>query len=548
MKSSILFTFIFLVTGLQAQITESQAKQIDQLFEDWNELMHPGGVVGIMKDGKILYTKGYGLASVEYGVKNDENTLFNIASISKQFTAMGIVKLHLAGKLSIDDDIHKHLKDIPDFGETITIRHLMHHTSGLRSLHAMLELAGWRGNDPRTTDDLFRYVKKQRELNFKPGEEYLYCNTGYIMMARIIENVTGADFITWTKEEIFDPLGMNNTYFEENYAQIVSGNATSYYEEKKGFERAVEFWGYLGSGNAHTKIADLLKWYNNFSHPQEGWEEAFKLLQTRDAFNNGRMNDYAFGVMMDKYNRHNRIQHGGAIGGFRAFACTYPEEDLSIVLLTNFTSSDVRGNVSALSDMFLTEKPEIDIAAMQSDKVIHLKTEELQKYEANFWNDKKKITRKVYVKNDTLWYFRGEGNENALLPIGNDAFLMKGASKRLEIQFKFGDGAIKMVVGPKSNDPGYFETYFSVDRNPETYTGVFYSPELETTYTVSLEEGQLIIHHPRLGDRKATIAKEDVLRSEWPLLTIVYERNEDGICTGFSVTNGRVRNAWFEKK
>jgi CubicO group peptidase (beta-lactamase class C family) len=184
-----LFTIFFLVFNSFGQT--SQIQKIDSLFTSWNVSNHPGGSVLVSKDGKTIFSKSYGLANIEYEVPNTNNTLFNIGSISKQFTAMGIVLLEQQKKISIDDDIRKHISELPDFGEIITIRHLLHHTSGLRDLHGLLGLAGWRSEDLETNEDVYRIIKNQKELNFKPDDEFLYSNTGYILLAKIIENLSG---------------------------------------------------------------------------------------------------------------------------------------------------------------------------------------------------------------------------------------------------------------------------------------------------------------------------------------------------------------------
>ena len=180
----------FFLNKTFSQASQKQLQKMDGLFTSWNTSNHPGGSVLVSKDGKTIFSKSYGLANIEYNIPNTNTTLFNIGSISKQFTAMGIVLLEQQNKLSIDDDIRKHIPELPDFSETITVRHLLHHTSGLRDLHGLLGLAGWRSGDLETNDDVYRIIKNQKELNFKPGEEFLYSNTGYILLAKIIENIS----------------------------------------------------------------------------------------------------------------------------------------------------------------------------------------------------------------------------------------------------------------------------------------------------------------------------------------------------------------------
>lgn len=546
----ILIPFLFIIAlSANAQLDAGQKASINELFEPWKAANHPGGVVGVMQKGKVVYMRAFGLASLDYKVPNSYKTVFNIASISKQFTAMGIIKLEEQGLLSFDDEIQKYLPTIPQFEHKITIRNLMHHTSGLRSLHGMLQMAGWRDNDPRSTEDLFRFMEKQKELNFEPGSEFLYCNTGYNFMARIIENVTGEDFISWTKENIFKPLEMNETYIEENYSEVVPRNATSYNKTENGFERSVPFWGYMGSGNAHTNVSDLLKWYNNFNDPAEGWDASFNTLQTKDTLNSGELNNYAFGVMLDDHNGISRIQHSGGIGGYRSFACAFPDQDINIVLLTNFSSADVRLKIASVSDLVLDFNEESNDQPKET-KAFKIKSKKLKKYENNFWNSEKKFARKLYVKNDTLWYFRDEGNESALLPIGKDQFKMMSSNVPI-VQFDLSDPeSIKMIVGFGKPGAGHFESFNPIKITDEVvseYTGSFYSTELDTKYTIRQDGLKMIANQKRLGDLDMELLNTNVVSAEWPLGTLVYRRDNTGQIIGFHASNGRVRNMWFEK-
>jgi len=358
-----LFILLFLSFSCQrkAQYSDTQLQQIDSLFVSWNQPNHPGGSIGIQQNGKFIYYKAFGLANMEYLVPNTPNTAYNIASVSKQFTSMGILLLDQWGRLSIDEDIRVYLPELPDFGEKVTLRHCMHHTSGMRSLHALLGMAGWREDDARTNADLFRFMKQQKDLNFKPGAEYLYCNTGYMLMADIIERLTGEKFADWMHKNVFLPLGLTETYVEAEYNRIVSNNATSYNgSAKSGFSRATEYWGYVGSGNIHSTTQDLLNWMNNFHTPKSGWEPIFAKMKTVDLLNNGDTLHYAFGVDTKAYKGVKRIGHGGAIGGFRSNAVTFPDHQLSIVVLTNFSSANAGGKVNQIADVLLGKKADVE--------------------------------------------------------------------------------------------------------------------------------------------------------------------------------------------
>jgi CubicO group peptidase (beta-lactamase class C family) len=549
-----LMPVIILSFALQAsaQLSKNQYQKIDSLFIEWNKPNHPGGAIAIMQNDKTVFSKAYGLASMEYMVPNTTGTIFNIASVSKQFTAMGIVLLHQEGKLSVDDDIRKYLPELPDFGEMVTIRHMLHHTSGLRSLHAMLGLAGWRSDDSRTNTDLNRFMLNQRDLNFKPGEEYMYCNTGYMLMVNIIEKVTGEKFPAWMKKMVFEPLGMTNTYVEDNYRRIVSNNATSYYYiEGNTFERAVEYWGYVGSGNMHSTSTDLLRWLTNFHNPQPGWEAHFQMMQTLDKLNNGKENSYAFGVGLGSINGIRGIGHGGSIGGFRSNIVNYPDEELSIVVLANFSSAPTGQKSHAISKIVLGETMEEELPrASPPVKSISLSNKALAKYEGFYWNDQANSLRKIYLRNDTLRYFRSEHNESPIVPLGKDVFQMVQITEDLKVHFAITGEGKSMTVTVNEGQPGIFESF---EPSPPTreellsYTGEYYSPELETTYSSYIKNDTLFFHHSRHGDFKMKILKKDVLEGEWPLSVLKYKRDEAGQIIGVQVSNGRVRNLMFEK-
>lgn len=197
----------------------------------------PGVAIAVQQKGKIIYSEGFGYANLEYDVKNTPTTVFHIASVSKQFTAFAIAMLADQGKLSLDDDIRKYLPEMPDFGYVITINHLVHHTSGLRDQWNLLMMAGWRLDDVITQKQIMRVISRQKELNFKPGDEMVYCNTGFTLMAEIVSRVTGESFADWTKKNIFDPLGMKNTLFYDDHEKIVKNRAYSYYASPAGFKK-----------------------------------------------------------------------------------------------------------------------------------------------------------------------------------------------------------------------------------------------------------------------------------------------------------------------
>lgn len=534
---------------LFGQINPDQTKKIDALFTEWNTPNHPGGAIGVMQDGKIIYSKAFGLASLEYLVPNTTGTLFNVASVSKQFTAMGIVLLELQGKLSMDDPVSKHLPDLPEIANKVTIRHMLHHTSGFRSLHALLGMAGWRGDDMRTNEDLYRFMLHQKDLNFEPGEEYLYCNTGFMLAADIIEKVTGEEFTAWTKKEIFEPLGMHDTYVEEFPSSVEPQNATSYATTKTGFKREIDYWGYVGSGNVHATTLDLLKWGENFYNPKADWEKAFERLQVVDPFNNGEPNNYAFGVRVDTYKRQKRVSHSGSIGGFRAMFVTYPEQKLSIVVLTNFSRGNPGGNALQISDILLPAFEEKQTENLETFPYSDAQT--LSSLVGNYWDAQLKNTRQIILSNDSLFYATNNNNKYALLPDGKNGYYVANTNMQVHFVKDKKGKTMEMLVSNNGKAPQKYELYQEVseaDLKLIDFKGEFYSAELMTSYFLQEKEGKLQAYHNRHGNIDLEVIKTDVFNADYPLGTVEILRDKRGKVNGFKASNGRARNVLFEKR
>ena len=555
MKIRVYFLSLFIVLlhvfNSYGQTSQKQIQEIDSLFTSWNVSNHPGGSVLISKDGKTIFSKSYGLANIEYEVANTNHTLFNIGSISKQFTAMGIVLLEQQNKLSVDDDIRKHIPELPDFGESITIRHLLHHTSGLRDLHGLLGLAGWRRGDLETNDDVYRIIKNQKELNFKPGEEFLYSNTGYILLAKIIENASQLEFDQWMKQNIFQPLGMKDTYVATSLNKIVPNNATSYYLREE-FERASEYWGYFGSGNIHSTTEDLNIWLQNFSTPQNNWESAFDKLLFTTPLNNGFETNYGFGIRIEVYAGKKVIQHGGSVGGFRAIARTFPEEDLNIVILSNYSRSNIGSKANKISDVFIDKRNDLPTKKViqTPTKYIKLSSERLKELEGVYWSDSEKSGRKVYFKNDTLRYSSSEKSEWPLVPMSNNSFIMIHPSVKPMVTFDNKTNQMTVRIG--NTLPGVFnflQNNLDIKTNGnDMLVGKYYSPELKVMYSISIDDkSNIYLEHVRHGIIKLEQLHNDIFVGDWPIGTVEIKRNEEEKVVGLRMSNGRTRNVWFEK-
>ncbi|MGC9327227.1 MAG: serine hydrolase domain-containing protein, partial [Candidatus Hinthialibacter sp.] len=244
--------------------------RVDSLFSRWAKSDSPGCAAAVMRDGSILYQQGYGMANLEYGIPITPSSIFHIASISKQFTAFAILLLEDEGKLSVEDDIRDYLPEMHDFGETIRIRHLIHHTSGLRDQWELAKIGGWRMDDVITQQHLLNLNFYQKELNFEPGERFVYCNSGYTLLAEIVSRVSGRPFPEFCQIRIFEPMAMKNTHFHMDHQRIVPHRTYSYFPSGEGFTNAPLNFANAGATSLFTTVQDMAKWDQNFYEPVVG--------------------------------------------------------------------------------------------------------------------------------------------------------------------------------------------------------------------------------------------------------------------------------------
>ncbi len=309
------------------QSVEPVEHQIDALFSKYGPAT-PGVAVAVVKDGKVVFKKGYGTANLEYDVPVAPKTVFQIASVSKQFTAFAIYLLEKQGKLSLQDDVRKYIPELPDFGNIVRIQHLLAHTSGIKDQAALLTLAGWQMGDVFTTGQVLRLVSRQKELNFEPGSAYLYSNTGYTLLAEIVRRVSGQSFAQFTKKNIFEPLQMNDSQFHDDHERLVRNRADSYQKETGVYKRVTLSDSVDGPSNLYTTVEDMARWALNFESPVVGDAALIRRFNEPSLLSNGDRVVYyslpgdigyhAKGQVQRVYRGLDVLSHGGHAGGFRS--------------------------------------------------------------------------------------------------------------------------------------------------------------------------------------------------------------------------------------
>jgi CubicO group peptidase (beta-lactamase class C family) len=537
-------------------------EQVDTLFERYLKPGSPGCALAVVEDGQIVYRQGYGLADLEHRVPILPSTVFNIGSTAKQFTAFAIALLEDEGKLSFDDDLRKVLPEMYDYPETITIRHLIHHTSGLRgTFPELLALAEWRQADATTTEDVYRLLTAQRELNFRPGDEFLYVNANYVLLALICERVSGQSFATFCKDRIFDPLGITRTVVNDFYMKLIPDRAGRYYEDGQGgWLNARLTDSVIGPTNVYSTVEDLARWDENFYTAHVGGSAVVAQMHEPGRLNDGSELDYAFGLMVGPTHRHRGwqvVEHGGEHGGHCSWMVRFPELHLSVIVLFNHFLWEMQDYAFKVADLFLEDKTaETPVAAeeaatpQQAIAPVELRAERLEELTGAYFNATRAALREVTIAEGRLQY---EGLD--LVPIGENRFFFEvEPGTHVEFAPESGDAPARL----RTITPSGIYEYDRVERVAPTpddlalYAGRYYSPELDIYWTIEAGDGCLVAKRRKYVDSKLTPLFVDGFSDDWlPIMgfpttyLVVFERDEHDAIAGLRVSGSRVRNLRF---
>ncbi len=398
-----------------SQTERSIEKKIDSLFSNYNSET-PGVAAMVVRNGKIVFNKSYGLANFEYDIPITSNTVFHIASVSKQFTTFAIYLLEKEGKISLDDNLRKYIPEIPEFDKPITIRHLCSHTSGLRDQWGLLTLAGWRMDDVITTEQVLKLVSHQKESNFTAGSQFMYSNTGFTLLAEIIERISGVSFAEYVSKNIFQPLKMNNSQVYDDHRKIVKNRAYSYGEIQGEYIKSKLNYSIAGATSLFTTTEDLAKWVLNFETLIVGDKELMERYNEISKLDNGEpailgilQGDtvyHAKGQFLKNYRGLTFYNHTGSDAGFNTYLIRFPKQRLSIILLSNDWSFNSFGNGQEIAKFYLEKEMKPHFSPIQKEKITsksnQIYDENLIKYEGEYYSPELKSTFEVRVENGKL--------------------------------------------------------------------------------------------------------------------------------------------------
>jgi CubicO group peptidase (beta-lactamase class C family) len=417
----------------QSALPDSVVRRIDAVFAKYSADA-PGCALGVFQNGSITLAKGYGLANIEYGVPITPHTPFIMGSVSKQFTAATIALLVEQGRLSLDDDVRKYVPELPDYGKRITIDNLVHHTSGVRDFWALYEAAGTRLDDGYTVDDILSLAARQKHLNFDPGSEYNYSNTGYVLLGVIVQRITGKTLRQFAAEQIFAPLGMTVSHFHDDHNQPVKGRASAYSPVAGGGWR-INVWNndIVGQGGLMTTVEELQKWDENFYTGKVGGRGFLARQLERGKLTDGKTLTYAFGLEVMSYRGLPLVEHSGSTGGYRTDISRFPTQHTSVVTMCNVSNADAVGLAHRVADVVLQTRFTQPVppattraSAQQAGSAITLTDAERSALVGRYYSDELSSTYDLETSRSTLVLTRGRAAPDTLRAIDHETLRAGG--------------------------------------------------------------------------------------------------------------------------
>jgi CubicO group peptidase (beta-lactamase class C family) len=512
-------------------------RQVDQIFAAYDKPDSPGCALGVIRDGNFIYKKGYGAGSLEFGVPLTPQSVFYMGSVSKQFTAASVVLAAEQGFLSLDDDIRKHVPEIPSYANTITLREMLHHTSGFRDILSLLFLAGRNSEDIHTTNELLDLLALQKALNFSPGDEFLYSNTNYFLMSLVIRRATGKPLSQFAEENIFQPLGMTHTRFYDDRSVVLPGRVPAYAPRLGGGFRVDWSTNFdmVGGGGLMSSVEDLLLWDRNFYNNKLGKGSFLKEMQTQGVLNNGKQIEYALGLFVSKYRGLKIVAHDGANFGYRTSFLRFPQQKFSVICLCNLATSDPGRLSYQVADLYLRAQLAPEPAPASGAKV------DPQPFAGWYRNVESHSTLQLSVADDDLvafgTHFKARDANHFVATPGVEISLDHTPS-----------GAVRLTL-MEDGSPQVFEGFEPLKPSAEQlgqYAGEYASSELQATYHFAVKDGKLTLATNWLEP----FVLEPTVRDEFQTpvgVTMVFRRDAAGHITGCDLFAGRVRNIFFTR-
>lgn len=532
-------------TGVRAQAPPSvEVADVDAVFAEFEGTRTPGCAVGVSHLGTPLLLRAYGMADLEHDVPNRPETIFEPGSVAKQFTAAATVLLALDGVISLDDDIRTYIPELPDYGEVVTIRHLLNHTSGLRDWGSIAGIEGWpRTRRAHTHVHVLDIASRQRSLNYPPGEYYSYTNTGFNLQAMLVERVSGTSFAQFTKERIFEPLGMTRTEWRDDFTRVVRNRSIAYQRNQDGsWSMLMPFEDVYGNGGLLTTVEDLLRFTWNLETGALGGPRFIEEMHRQGVLNSGQTISYASGLMIGTYKGLPQVQHSGATAGYRGHLARFPDQGIGVAVMCNASSGNASRLAYQVADLYLGDA----VAGYEppaGPEGIHLSSERLDALAGAYVDSRRGTLVRLAAADGGL-----RAGNTPLIPVSETRFESADGIVLTFESTPTAEGRFAAVLAASEVPDVRLEPVPPFEPTPEAlqeYLGTFRSDEAETTYTVELEEGALVV--------KDRWGQGPTLQPLYPDAfgaggnVFIFRRDNGGRITGASLSQSRVWDLRFRK-
>lgn len=543
--------------GVSQTLPDSSIRKIDGFFKKWNNANTPGCVIGIVRNDSLIYTKGYGLANMEDSTLNTPLSIYYMCSVSKQFTGYAITLLTRQGRVKLDNDIREYLPWVK-FPGKITVRNLLNHTSGIRDDIGLAAISGLAIEGMLTQDVALNILKKQRSLNFNPGEKYSYSNSNYVLLAEIVKCVSGQSFRAFTDSAIFKPLNMADTRFVDNPEEMIKGRAASYefvIDEKSSpkyfFENRYQNVYTLGDGGLFTNVINFSHWVMNFYMPRAGDLKDIEQLTEKGKLNNGKEISYALGIAVDSNRGWKRYIHNGSLAGYRTVVTIFPDLKTGFIIFGNAGDSEVYGKIDELAGMFIPNiektKPITRRMSRDSSLTVLGDTSKVKPFLGNYIAEDG-FHVNVSLKNGRLYF----NNSMLLVPELRDTFsLLQNSAVRYAFSHDKATGQVSAdLITPASPEaPIHLVKAGSVSANElKNYVGTYYCAELECSYEIILRGQELYFISNKHNDARLTLMGNDHLLTEHSFIDhLLIKRDAKNRIRGFELNSKRIMHLYFDK-
>jgi CubicO group peptidase (beta-lactamase class C family) len=546
LKTSIALVALITISGAshaQQPSDDSARVVVDRAFSRWSSTDGPGCAVGASRSGRTVLERGYGMANIETDTPIRASSIFHVASISKQFTALSVLLLARDGKLSIDDDVRRFIPELPQYGHTITIRHLLNHTSGLRDQWDLLSFARGRFEEDRITEpDVMEIVTRQKALNFRPGDEYLYSNTGYTLLGVIVKRASGESLRQFADENIFKPLDMGSTHFHDDYTMVVKGRTAAYAFRDGTWHVSLPNYDTYGATSLFTTVGDLLKWEENFEHPRVGDATLLRDMQRSAVLANADTTGYGAGIQTELFRGAQMIGHSGGDAGYVTYVGRFPQHSFAVTVLCNSRSANPVLLARDVAAVYLgkTLQPEESASVAARAKP---SADQLRPLEGVYANVVTGWPTWITLRDSTLVV--GRTNGPALIPLGDNRFRITGQSRDLE--FQPSGGMLSRGLLWPIRSPIVFKRHLAARPSAaqmREYEGGYYSEELGSTYTITASDTNLTAR-TRMGTPDVLVPSYGDTFVGGRLLE--FTRDGRGKVTGMLMSSTRSRRIRFVK-